>query len=92
MIINSVAVNNVSNLYANSGVRKAYNPYQEEQPADSVELSAMAKANSKHLADLYSTSGDIRQDKVVEFQNLIAAGDYNPTSLDIATAILNSRY
>lgn len=93
MIINKT-IQGVSSVYAASAsVKRALKAEKETAEAgrDEIQLSAQAKDFSAILNKLQS-SDTVRQDKVVYYENLIASGNYNVKSSDLADKLLQSRF
>lgn len=60
---------------------------KEQVKEDKIEVSGKA-ATVKKLVEKVENLPDVRQERVNELKDRIAAGTYNPSSKDIADAIL----
>lgn len=91
MIINN-NVQALAGVYANhSSVNKLARSQKPEAEKDEIHISAQAQNFNDALKKLNSVDS-VRQDKVTELANRIAAGSYHVSSEDLAESILNFRY
>lgn len=92
MIINNT-LQGLTGVYANSAaankVAKKY--HQDTAAADDIQISPKAQQFNDILKKL-SASSDVRQDKVVEYENMLASGKYSVSSQDLAERIMQFRY
>lgn len=92
-----VIINNnlqgVASVYNTSGsVNKIAKAYQQAETAqDDIQISQKGQEFSEILKKLRSGS-DVREDKVTEYENLIASGAYQVSTSDLADKILQYRY
>lgn len=87
MIINNInKIESVMGGYssANTATRHSKTPAK----ADQVDLSATAR-DFKTVLEVVSKVPDIREDKINDIANRINNGEYNISSRDIASKILN---
>ena len=89
MIINKVGT--LSNVYQSKSVGRYANTQSTRAGDDKVIFSNQMQSFSEMLSKLQSTQ-DVRQDKVAEFEQKIASGNYNVAAENIAASILASRF
>lgn len=93
MLVNNV--NTSAKFYTNSVAASRYtgttNAIRSTQKSDEFTPSRAAQSFSEMLSKLRDSS-EVRQDKVREFQQRIASGQYFVPSSDIASSVLMSRY
>jgi len=94
MIINNSIQSGVAGVYASqqTSVRKTAGVSQAVSDKDEIVLSSQAQSFSSALQKLRDNSSDIRQDKVVFYENQIAAGTYNVDTQALAAKMLQTRY
>ena len=93
MFINNV--NSSAKYYPNSVAASRYtnaaNSVRSTQKSDAFTPSRAAQSFSEMLNKLRDSS-DVREDKVLEFQQRIASGQYFVPSADIASSIIANRF
>lgn len=94
MIVNNL--NSMANVYSSNAVvatryANAATASRNVQKRDALSLSNQAQSFSEILQKLRGES-EVRQDKVAEFQQKIASGNYNVDSASIAASILLGRF
>lgn len=94
MLINNV--NSMANLYSSNAagaVRYSNSATAARgiQKRDEITLSKEAQSFSEILKKLHGES-EVRQDKVAEFEQKIASGNYNVAAENIAASILSNRF
>ncbi|MBE8954552.1 MAG: flagellar biosynthesis anti-sigma factor FlgM [Quinella sp. 2Q5] len=93
MFINNV--NSSAKYYPNSVAASRYanaiNNVRDTQKSDAFTPSRAAQSFSEMLGKLRDSS-EVRQDKVLEFQQRISSGQYFVSSTDIASAIMTNRF
>lgn len=94
MIINNT-LQGMAGVYTNSGamnkVAKKYDQDAAATGAGDIQISSKAQQFNDILKKL-SAQSEVRQDKVVEYENLIASGKYSVSSQDLAERIMQFRY
>ena len=94
MVVNEMIINKVgavSNLYQSKQVGKYSTAQATRAGDDKVIFSNQMQSFSEMLGKLQNTQ-EVRQDKVTEFEKLIANGNYNVAAENIAASILTSRF
>lgn len=89
MIIKNVGT--LSNVYQSKQVGRYSNIQTARADDDKVIFSNQMQSFSDMLNKLQNTQ-DVRQDKVAEFEQKIASGNYNIAAENIAASILTSRF
>lgn len=89
MIINKVGA--LSSVYALNPSAKYSKSDNISHGSDKVIFSGEMQSFSEMLGKLQKTQ-DVRQDKVAEFEQKIASGNYNVAAENIAASILASRF
>ncbi len=94
MLINNV--NSPANIYSSNAViatryANSATAARNVQKRDEIMLSSTAQTFSDMLKKLQGES-EVRQDKVDEFEQKIASGNYDVKSENIAASILLSRF
>ena len=94
MIINNSIQSGVAGVYASqqTSVRKTTGVSQAVSDKDEIVLSSQAQSFSAALQKAKDASTDVRQDKVVFYENQIAAGTYNVDAQALAAKMLQTRY
>lgn len=89
MIIKNVGA--LSNVYQTKQVGRYSNIQAGRAGDDKVIFSNQMQSFSEMLNKLQNTQ-EVRQDKVAEFEQKIASGNYNVAAENIAASILTSRF
>jgi len=94
MIINNSIQAGVAGVYASqqTSVRKTTGTAAAVSSKDEIVLSSQAQSFSAALQKAKDASTDVRQDKVVFYENQIAAGTYNVDAQALAAKMLQTRY
>ena len=92
MIINNT-LQGIASVYSkNNSTSKAAKAYQQERDEqDDIQISTKGQQFNDLLQKLKSGS-EVRTDKVVYYENLVASGSYFVSSQDLADKILQTRY
>lgn len=89
MVIKNVGT--LSNVYQSKQVGRYSSVQTARAGDDKVIFSNQMQSFSEMLNKLQNTQ-DVRQDKVAEFEQKIASGNYNIAAENIAASILTSRF
>lgn len=97
MIINNSIPNTVAGVYASRHTLSTQQSAQTEKVSaasskDEIVLSSQAQSFSNTLQKLHDMSGTVRQDKIVQYENQLAAGNYEVDAQDLADKLLQLRF